>query len=671
MKYWSISKPNIKSPGESLSEQILKSRGISREFTDGGEISDPYLMADMEKAVDLIKSALINGDKIMIFGDYDCDGVTSTVILHQYLTAQGGEADWYIPSRDEGYGLNTEAIDKIAEKNIKLLITVDTGISSADEAAYIKEKGISLIITDHHTPPEILPEADAIINPKLSHDTSPFKDFAGCGVVLKLIMALENDIMGVLEQFADLAAIGTIGDVVPLFGENRIIVKHGLEIMPYTENLGLYKLLKQSGFSNDEDNGLDPVKLTAHALSFTVCPRINAAGRFAHAGKAAELLLCENDELAGIKAAELSELNNTRREAETEILNQVNELISANPAMLSERMLVLRGENWHKGVIGIVSSRVLTKWGKPNIIITDDGETLRASARSIDDFPLFPLLKHCTDYLYKFGGHVKAAGFTASHNHYDDLVTHINNYTAENYPDMPYARLKIDKILEPSDLTLENVAGLDELAPFGEGNPVPLFLMQNCVIISKKALKDGKYLSFNVRMENIVQKILCFTCSYDDFGYDVGQAVDILVTLNINEYNNTRSVSAQMKALRVAGFNQDRHFAALSAYESLVRGEEISPNLSERVIPAQTDIKIVYDILRKISGSIDRIYNEAMTKNINYCKFRIILDVLNECGLIKYNLTDNTVKLNTVSEKVNLEDSETLCKVRALAGVNL
>jgi single-stranded-DNA-specific exonuclease len=489
--------------------------------------------------------------------------------------------------------------------------------------------------------------------------------------VLKLIMALEEDVGGVLEQFADIAAIGTIGDVVPLVGENRLIVKRGLEVMPYTENIGLYKLLAQCGFAEELGCGLDTAKLTAHALSFTACPRINAAGRFAHARIAAELLLAESEELAEKRTAELTALNNTRRDTEAEILAQVDALLTAKPALLAERVLVLRagdGSSWHKGVIGIIASRVLSRYGKPNIIITNDDEdskTLRGSARSVEGFPLVPLLEHCSKLLEKFGGHAKAAGFSAKSEHYDELITRIGAYAAEHFPVMPADTLYIDKVLEPADLELEAVEALDALAPFGEGNPVPLYLMQNCVILSKKPLKDGKYLSFNVRVCNTVQKVLCFSTSYSDFAYDIGQHIDAVVTLCINEWNGTRSVSAQLKDCRSAGFSQERYFAAQAAYESFVRNENIDPALSERVVPGKEDIRAVYDALRH-SANADRVFAAA---GLNYCKFRIVLDVLSECGLIEHDIINNTIKLNNISEKADLETSRTLCKVKALVGV--
>jgi single-stranded-DNA-specific exonuclease len=301
---------------------------------------------------------------------------------------------------------------------------------------------------------------------------------------------------------------------------------------------------------------------------------------------------------------------------------------------------------------------------------------LRGSARSIDGFPLVPLLEHCSDVLEKFGGHVKAAGLTAKSENLAVITEKIKSYCAENFTEMPFDTLMIDKLLTPEDLSLENVQSLKTLAPFGEENPLPLFLMQNCVILSKKPLKDGKFLSFNVKLGNIVQKILNFGCAFNEFNFENGQAVDILVTLDINEYNGTTGVSAQLKDIRPAGFNQERHFAALRAYEALVRGEKIDCNLSARVLPDKGDIKIIYDILRLHSTfagitltDAESIYREASAKGLNYCKFRIILDVLAEFKLIEYDIINNKVKLNSAAGKADLDSSAVLAKVKTLCAM--
>jgi single-stranded-DNA-specific exonuclease len=337
-----------------------------------------------------------------------------------------------------------------------------------------------------------------------------------------------------------------------------------------------------------------------------------------------------------------------------------------NPALLSERVLIISGENWHDGIIGIISSRLLTKWGKPNIVINNDGDLIRGSARSVEGFPLVPLLEHCSDLLEKFGGHVKAAGLTAKTENLEKLVERIKAYSAEHFPEMPFDILNIDKALSPEDLSLENVESLQTLAPFGEGNPAPLFLMQNCTILSKKPLKEGKFLSFNVKLGNIVQKILNFSSAYSDFNFENNSQVDILVTLDINEYNGTRSLSAQLKDIRPASFNQERHFAALRTYEALVRGESIDKELEARVVPEKDDVKMIYDILRLGINNSEHIFTAASAKGMNYCKFRIILDVLYEFGLIEYNYITGRVNLLPAQSKADLESSAILVKMKSL-----
>lgn len=359
MKKWTIRSQNpeqIKTLAASagISEfaaKLLLNRSIltreqADDFFNNDEISNPFNMANMDKAAELISSAIEEGEKITVYGDYDCDGVTATVILYGYLEAVGAEADWYIPSREEGYGLNADAIKKLAKNGTRLIVTVDNGISAADEAELIYELGMRLIITDHHQIPEKLPMADAIINPHLSGDLSPCKELAGCGVALKLVMALEEDIDSVAENWIDLAAIGTVGDIVPLVGENRIIVKKGLENLSVTENGGLKALLMQCGISED-------MEVTSTTAAFTLCPRINAAGRFAHAKEAAELFLCDNPKMYRKMAENLSELNMRRQDEEKKILSEIDESMRKDPKILKQRVLVISGKGWSHGVIGL------------------------------------------------------------------------------------------------------------------------------------------------------------------------------------------------------------------------------------------------------------------------------------------------------------------------------
>lgn len=639
---------------------LLAGRGIvnreaAEEFFNSTEISSPLDIADMEKAADAIRAAVENGDKITVYGDYDCDGVTSTVMLLTYLQAIGADCGWYIPSRDEGYGMNIPALEKLIEDGTRLIITVDNGISALEEAEFLAEKGITLVITDHHQVPEEMPVAAAIVDPHRPDDYSDFKELAGCGVVLKLIMAMENDADGVCEQFGDLAAIGTVGDLVPLRGENRAIVKRGCEAMSMTENVGLYSLLKQCRLTSSE--------ITSTSLAFTVCPRINAAGRFSHPREAAELFLCENPGLASAKAENLTLLNTKRKEHELEIIADIEAALRADKNALNRRVLVVSGENWSHGVIGIVAARLLSRFGKPVIIITAEGETARGSARSVPGFSLYKLLCANKDYLLKFGGHTKAAGFSLETKNIEAFKAAVLAYAEENYPAMPADCYLADKELLPGELTRESVKNLSYLAPFGEENPAPLFIMRGCKIKSVRSLKEGKYVSFNVGFGSEEYKVLDFNDTYESFGFAAGETVDILCGAELNEYNGAVSITLRLKDVRTAGFLQDKYFAAAGTYEKLSVGEKVAPALVKRIIPEKKDLMQVYDVLKneRVLSSAAR---RAGEKGINYCMFRVSLDVFEELGLASVDPVGDSVALIPAAKKADLSSSVHLAELR-------
>ncbi|MCL1831686.1 MAG: single-stranded-DNA-specific exonuclease RecJ [Oscillospiraceae bacterium] len=657
-----------------LASDVLGSRGIvdARSFFSDttAEFHEPFLLKDMDKAVTLIKDALAVGDKITVFGDYDCDGVTSTVMLYSYLTALGSEVAWYVPTRDEGYGLNADAVTQIAQNGTKLLITVDNGVSAVTEAELIAQKGMKLLITDHHTVPETLPVAEAIINPKQRDCPYPCKTLAGCGVVLKLIAALESaPTEDVLEQYGDLAAIGTVADVVELKDENRSIVLHGLRNIAYSESVGLRCLFKAAGLADALENA-ENEPISATAVAFMVAPRINAAGRFADAGKAVELLLCENHELAAAKAQELSAFNNQRVEEERRILEQVNALIAAAPALLNERVLVLSGDKWHHGVIGIIASRMVTRFGKPCVIITTDGETAKGSARSVGDFSMIGALTYCKDLLTRFGGHAGAGGFSLKTPDIASFKARLSEYAAKEYDIMPAAQITADSLPAPSALTVDNIEKLQHIAPFGEGNPTPVFCLKGCDLVHKRPLKEGKYILFTVKYCDAEFKVLDFTRAYVDFWYKVGDRVDLMVNIDINEYNDTKSLSIKVIDMRLAALNwcdsavQTRFFAAADAYEKLKRDERLDSKLYARIIPTDEELKQVYGIIKE-SFCLDQIVQRAAQSGLNYCKARVIADVFEEAGLIRFDAAKGEVMLNQVSEKADLTKSVLLNKLRA------
>ena len=650
-----------------FSAKLLINRGInSREeaedFIAGEEISSPLEIKDMEKAAQLIEKAIEDGDKITVYGDYDCDGITATAILYGYLEAMGAEADWYLPGREEGYGLNKEAIDKIADSGTRLIVTVDNGISAFEEALYIKKKGMELIITDHHQPSEKLPEALAVVNPHRKDDGSACTDLAGCGVALKLVMAIEGDTGNVLEQYSSLAAIGTVGDLVPLWGENRIIVREGIASMPMTENEGLRLLLQKCGLLEKEE-------ITSSDLGFILCPRINAVGRIDHPKTAAELLLGGNPRMLPQMAESLMLLNSRRQEQEKEIYSQIEQEIVKNPKIIRERVIIVSGKNWNHGVIGLVASKLLNKFDKPVIVITDEGENARGSCRSVEGFSVFELLSAMSDMLTKFGGHEKAGGFSIKSEKIGEFTERVYGFAREKFPQMPKDVCTAEMSVKASELTLENISEIKYFQPFGEGNPLPVLHLGGCRIKGVYPLKEGKYLSFTVDFEGREFRVLNFHSTFADFSFKSGDDVDLMVNAEINEYNGSRTVSLKLLDIRFCGFNQDRYFAAESAYEKLCLGEELPHELAVRVIPTKQAEMAVYDIVKN-AGSISACGQIAVKKGINYCMFRVILDLFKSVGLISMDIAADKVSLVQAKGKADLENCAFMQKLRKLLKVS-
>ncbi len=643
-----------------LNRSIL-TREQADEFFNNEEISNPFNMAGMDKAAELISSAIEEGEKITVYGDYDCDGVTATVILYGYLEAIGAEADWYIPSREEGYGLNADAIDRLAKNGTRLIITVDNGISAVEEAKRIYDQGMRLIITDHHQIPEKLPMADAIINPHLSNDLSPCKELAGCGVALKLVMALEEDIDSVAENWLDLAAIGTIGDIVPLAGENRVIVKKGLENLSVTENGGLKALLMQCGIGEETE-------ISSTTAAFALCPRINAAGRFSHAKEAAELFLCDNPKMYRKMAENLSELNMRRQDEEKKILSEIDEIMRNNPMMLKQRVLVISGKGWSHGVIGIVASKILNRYGKPVLIITDEGELSRGSGRSVDGFSLFKMLTEISEYTVKFGGHTKAAGFTLETSKIAEFTRSVYSYAKKYYTHMPLDGLTAEMTVTGAELTIDNIKSLDYFSPFGEGNPLPLFHIQNALIKSTRSLKDGKYIAINAVIDGFEYKVLNFHSTYADFPFAAGEKVDMLVNADINEYNGRQSVTLKLTDIRRSGFSQERYFAAQSAYERLCLGEDVTEVPPQRIVPDRDTQMKIYDIIKQ-NGRLSACSDSAQGIGFNYCLFRVTLDIFESAGLIRIDEPGDRIERLKVNGKADLENCEVLVGLKRKFGI--
>ncbi|PWL44815.1 MAG: single-stranded-DNA-specific exonuclease RecJ [Clostridiales bacterium] len=630
---------------------------IAELLDDDFSLEDPMLLPDMEKAVERINQAVDAGEKIAVYGDYDCDGVTATVILVTFLQSMGADVFYYIPERlDEGYGLNAAALDEIKDKGASLVITVDNGISAIKEVEYALAIGLSVVVTDHHQVGAALPAAAAVVNPHRKDYPGDFRELCGAGVALKLCAALDGgDYEQVLESFGALAAVGTVGDIVPLRAENRFLVKKGMEQLPYTENLGLQALMEVSGLKDKP--------LNAQKIAFGIVPRINAAGRMGSAKLAAELLLCEDEERALQLAREVDALNVSRRNEEDEILLKVQEQLKASPEMLLDRVLVVASEGLNHGVVGIVSSRLINLYGKPNIILSVEGDTATGSARSLGFFSLYQALSACSGLLQKYGGHKAAAGMTINTADIGEFQKEINRYAREFHDKMPAAEQVIDKELHIGDINVDDVQALELLEPCGEGNPQPVFLLRRCVIEAIQPLGGDKHLKLKVNFEGKSIYVLYFRMSTDQFIYPVGSRVDILANLELNEFRDKVSIAVKLRDIRPTGFDDEKMQNADHFYQKIRREEPVERKILAISVPTADELRATYKIIRQLSGRemhMDLLYLRAFAGKINYCKYRLMLDILSELSLVSVAPDFSSVKLCEGAGKVNLEDSAIL-----------
>ena len=461
---------------------ILAARGITDPadaltlLAGEEELSDPALLTDMEKACQRIWQAIDNGETIVVFGDYDVDGVTATALLYQHLKGMGAAVKCMLPSREgDGYGLSRNAIQSIHDKGYRLIVTVDNGISALEEAEFAASLGVDLIVTDHHLPHDTLPKAVAVVAPRRADDTSPFKGLCGAGVAFKLCAALDGcPPEEMLDYCGDLAAVGTVADVMPLTGENRTLVKAGLHLLQHSDRPGLLALLDEVGL------GGKPV--TAENVSYAIAPRINAAGRMDSAVTALQLVLCEDEERAAELAHKLNEINAARQETEGEIAKAAQAQLEAEPAILEDRVILIWGRDWHPGVIGIVASRLVEKTGRPVIVVSIDehGEG-KGSGRSVQGFNLHACIASCEDLLLRFGGHAMAAGLSVREENLPELRRRLNEWAARECPVLVTPPLECDLSIHLDRITVESVRRLDQLAPYGAENPAPVFLLEKAV----------------------------------------------------------------------------------------------------------------------------------------------------------------------------------------------
>lgn len=523
-----------------LLTKILVNRGI----TDDKEIDtflnptrndfyDPYLMTDMDKAVERIIKAINNQEKVMIYGDYDVDGITSITVLKKFLEERGLKTGHYIPNRlEEGYGLNENAIRSIAEQKYTLMITVDCGISGIEEVELANQLGIETIITDHHEQSESLPNAYAIINAKRKDSQYPFRGLAGCGAVFKLIQAISLR-LGLEEKeflkYLDIVCVGTISDIVPLVDENRVIAKLGLKLVAQTRNIGLRELILQSGYK----------KIDSNTISFGVAPRINACGRMGYQEEALDLFLTNNIEEARKITTRLNSYNLERQTKEKDIFEQaIKELEKEDIEKLNT--IVLSGDNWHHGVIGIVASKLTEKFYKPTILICFEDNIGKGSGRSLPGFDLHEALVESSAYLEKYGGHEMAVGLSLKKEKYNDFKSAFEEMAKSKNIQQIIPVIKIDSIITAKDVNKKTIQDLEMLEPFGEKNKNPIFVYKNLKIDSIRALSGGKHLKLTLKDDNLLINAIGFNLGYLSEEYLIGDKIDIAGNLEINKYGRRR-----------------------------------------------------------------------------------------------------------------------------------
>ena len=612
---------------------LLHSRGIRttedvQRFLWDDEEEDPFLFADMDAAAERIQRAVDEGEPMCIFGDYDADGITSTVLLYLYLREQNARVQYYIPRREEGYGLNTAKLDELAAAGVTLVVTVDNGISAIEEAAHAKALGLDLVITDHHQPQETLPDAVAVVDPHRRDCPSAFKDYAGVGVAYKLVCALDGDPAAVLERYGDLVALGTLADVMPLKGENRRLVRQGLRHIADTPRPGVQALLQVAGAAQRQ--------LTATGAVFTIAPRINAAGRMGCPDKAAQLMLAEGAEEAAALADELQAFNVRRQQTETEILAEAQKQLWAHPEKQHDRVLVLAGKGWHPGVIGIIAARLLEHYGKPCLVlsVTEEG-VAKGSGRSLPGFSLFEALSACDDELLGFGGHELAAGVTLRAENIDAFSAQINRYAAVHFPQMPLRELTLDCKLRPSQIDLEKLQILSAMEPFGAGNPVPLFGLFSMKLDNITPVGNGRHLRLSVSRDGCRLSAMLFNCTVEELIIPCGSTVDLAVTLDKNEYHGVVSPSIYVKDIRFSDLDQEELIEDERAFERLYRREGDPQTYTA---PTREQTAAVYRLIRSAApfkGTPDQLFHALGGRAGSYTVMLTALEVLGEAGLIR------------------------------------
>ena len=692
-----------------VAAKLIYNRGYSEKSSASAfltpsteSLHDPYLMIDMDKAVERIAKALKSGESITVYGDYDVDGVTAVTLIYLYLKSLGADVDYYIPSRSkEGYGLSHMSLDALKEKGTSLIVTVDTGITANDEAEYARKLGIEMVITDHHECHGELPVACAVVNPHRPDCPYPFKELAGVGVVFKLACAYEifrarsmgadddeirASVERVFAEYSDLAAIGTVADVMPLIDENRVIVKHGLASLSETEREGLAALIEaasnpQVGSKSavSESAGSKKRRINAGFIGFALAPRINAAGRISSAEKAVELLLATDADVAAEKAQELCEINLRRQKEENAIAEAAYKTIEETHDFENDRVIVLNDDHWQQGIIGIVSSRITEKYGLPSILISFDGATNgysalddmgKGSGRSIKGMNLVDALDYCKDLLVRFGGHELAAGLTVMRCNIDEFKKRINDYARDQLTeDLSCIRYVADCELDAEDVSLSLANEISALEPFGVANPTPVFRINDLTLNKIISMGSGKHSKLLLESGDRNLQAVYFGMPASSLDIFPGEKVDVLCQINVNEFRGQTAVQLVVQDVKLSGDCLREYDSEEARYKEICRGAAFSDN--EDVLPTRSDVAEVYKLIRRenLSGHTSFSYRmlrallfDACNRSIGYIKLRFALNILDEihvCDVGDENGSTFSAEVDRNAAKTNIESSET------------
>lgn len=683
--------------------QLLINRGCknadeAKDFLENktDRLYDPFLMKDMRRAAEQILAAVVAGRRIVIFGDYDVDGVTSVAILYMYLSQIGASVNFYIPSRiREGYGMTEAALRQLKEDGCDLIVTVDTGITAIEEAQIIHSLGMELIVTDHHACPAEVPAALAVVNPRQADCPYPFKELAGVGVVFKLLCAMEilrqpdrtalENIRCISDGYMDLVAMGTVADVMPLQDENRLIVSRGLHMMETSPRTSIAALLDAT---NTDAKPYQKRKITSGYIGYTIAPRINAAGRIRSASIAVELLLTKDRGQADVLAKELCGINQERQLEENKIMEEAFARIDGEEDFSHDPVIVLADENWHHGIIGIVASRIAEKYGKPCILISFDtgeetgGDVGKGSGRSIKGMNLVDALTHCGDLLIKYGGHELAAGLSVSRDNLAAFRQRINDYARGCFAEKePVPVLEAECELIPNDIHMTQAAQLYRLEPFGVSNPVPLFVMWEMRLASISGVGGGKHSKMTLSKDTLVITAMFFRRAPEELDLFEGDSVDVLFQLDINEYQNIKNLQFIVKDIRLSSTSVLAYEKEQQLYKALSSGDadlRLAHREAQSIVPSREDLGALYHLIKRElrmehdTFTVRSLCNllRSTGQEMRYVKVKYMIRIFQELNILGVEKIEDKreiyrFKYIYVKTKADLNKSNILKKLRA------